>query len=91
MTNKVTGTPSTAGLSLTQEADGGSGGLSYGGTAGAAGAATSSLTFNDVTANPTHLSETVTGAARAIGGAGGSGQSGSAGVAGGTAARPRAI
>jgi hypothetical protein len=88
------GGQTTAGgtLGLYQTATGGAGGTghthhyvyhhyrySYGGP-GDGGTATSSLTFNDLTANTTHAS-TLTGYSTAIGGARGSGTGGAAGGA----------
>ncbi len=72
LTNAASGRTLGGALGLYQEAFGGAGGYSSGGAAGAGGAATSSLTFDDVTANPIQASsilEKVT----AKGGAGGAG------------------
>jgi hypothetical protein len=80
LTNAVSGTTTGGTLGLYQTATGGAGGNGhtyhynhrfYAGP-GQGGTATSSLTFNDVTANTTHAS-TLRGYSTAIGGAGGSG------------------
>jgi hypothetical protein len=73
LTNAVSGATTGGTLGLYQTATGGAGGNnSFYGVGGQAGEATSSLTFNDVTANTTHAS-TLIGSSTATGGAGGGG------------------
>ena len=72
LTNAASGRTLGGALGLYQEAFGGAGGYSSGGATGAGGAATSSLTFDDVTANPIQASSFL-GKVTAKGGAGGTG------------------
>ncbi len=74
LTNAVSGRTTGGYLILTQEAGGGAGGNSNGGAGGQGAAATSSLNFNDVTANPMHASS-LRGYNTAIGGNSGNGAS----------------
>jgi hypothetical protein len=83
LTKGVSGATRGGALSITQTANGGWGGESFGGTGGTGGAATSALTLDD-TKNSTK-SASLTGMITALGGAGGAGQSGANGGAGGKA------
>jgi hypothetical protein len=73
LTNAVSGSTTGGTLRLSQTATGGAGGSSTGGTGGQGGAAGSSLTFNDVTANPTPASS-LKGYSTAAGGNSGNGE-----------------
>jgi hypothetical protein len=84
--NAVSGVTNAGTLSLTETANGGSGGDAQGagGQAGAGGNATADLTFDDLTANPTQ-SDSLTGTIAAYGGYGANGFYGAAAGAGGDA------
>ncbi len=85
LTNAASGRTNGGALGLYQFATGGAGGYSSGGAAGAGGAASSYLTFDDVTANPTHAAS-MKGKVLATGGIGGAGTNGGSNGAYGGAA-----
>ena len=83
LSNQVSGSSAFGALTLNQTANGGNGGFSYGGTAGAAGAGASYLVVDDTKSAMPSYSLTVGNAAN--GGGGGAGTNKTNGVAGGAA------